>query len=91
VRLMATLADHYLQEMAVSIRKVEVSEQDYKSVIDEYQAVHGETVTADYKAASDQRLQQAIGDGAFYRSRATMYATAAVAVQMDEQRQRGAL
>lgn len=88
---MATLVDHYLQEMAVSIRKVEVSEQDYKSVIDEYQASHGETVTADYLAADDPRLRTAVGDGAYYRSRATMYATAAVAAQMDEQRQRGAL
>jgi hypothetical protein len=91
VRLMATLVDHYLQEMAVSIRKVEESEEMYRDVVAQYHASFDRTVTADYKAASDLRLQQAIGDGAFYRSRATMYATAAVAVQMDEQRQRGAL
>lgn len=88
---MATLVDHYLQEMAESIVKVEESERIYRDVVALYQYAYGETVTADYKAADDPRLRQAVGDGAFYRSRATMYATAAVAVQLDEQRKRGAL
>lgn len=85
-----SIVNHYLREMVGSIRDVEKSEQVYRDVVAEWQEKCGRTVTADYKAADDPRLRQAIGDGAFYRSRATMYATAAVAVQMDEQRQRGA-
>lgn len=83
--------DHYLTEMHASIAQAEQSEHTYAAVVDCYADKYGPGVTADFKAASDPRLQKAIGDGVYYRDRATMYATAAVAAQMDEQRQRGAL
>jgi hypothetical protein len=88
---MASLIDHYLQEMAVSVVDAEESERVYREVRDEYYASFDHTVTAEFKAATDPRLQKAIGDGQYFRARATMYATAAVAVQLDEQRKRGAL
>jgi hypothetical protein len=78
---------HYLTEMLVSISEVEQSERTYRALVDCYEEKYGEGTTADFKAASDPRLQKAVGDGAFFRSRATMYACAATAVMLDEQRQ----
>lgn len=90
MKVMATLVDHYLQEMAESIVEVEESEAAYRAIVARHHAEFGPGILAEQKAATHPALLQAIGDGAYYRSRATMYATAAVAVQMDEQRQRGA-
>lgn len=86
MKRMASLLDHYLQEMAESIVKVEKSEETFRAVVAGYEHAHGPGVVADYKAADDVRLRTAVGDGAFYRSRASMYASAATALMLDSQR-----
>lgn len=77
--------DHYLWEMADSIARVEKSEADYRTVVRLHDEKYGEGVTSDYKAATHPELQRAVGDGAFYRSRAQMYGTAAIALMLHEQ------
>ena len=82
MKRMATPLDHCLQQMTESIVNAERSEQTYREIVAEYVAACGPGVTADYRAADDPRLRTAIGDGAFYRSKATMYATAATALML---------
>lgn len=89
MKVMASLVDQYIEEMHESIRQVKASERTFAAVVACYQDKYGKTVTADYKAADDPRLRTAVGDGAYYRSRATMYASAATALMLDEQRKRG--
>lgn len=79
------LLDHYLREMADSIQRVEKSEVDYRTVVRLHDERFGEGVTSDYKAATHPELQRAVGDGAFYRSRAQMYSNAAIALILHEQ------
>ena len=91
MKVMATLVDHYLQEMAESIVEVEESEAAYRACVQRHRDEFGPGILAEQKAATHPAVLKAIGDGAFYRSRATMYAAAATAILLDEQRKRGAL
>ena len=85
---MTDIVKHYLAEMIDSIHKVERSEQLYRDTVQRHRdELPVSEIIAEQRAASHPLVQQAIGDGAFYRSRATMYACAATAVMLDEQRQ----
>lgn len=87
MRVMATLLDHYLQEMAESIVKAEKAEASYAAITNAYTEQFGPGVTADYKAADDPLLRQAIGDGSYYRDRGQTYALGAIALILDKQRE----
>jgi hypothetical protein len=81
------IVDHYLSEMIASIVNVEQSEQLYHDTVQRHRdELPYSGIIAEQRAASHPLVQQAIGDGAFYRSRATMCATAAVAAMLDAQR-----
>lgn len=87
MKVMASLTDHYLQQMAESIVASEESEQLYRDTVQRHRdELKVSPIIAEQRAASHPLVQQAIGDGAYYRSRATMYATAAVAAMLDLQR-----
>ena len=89
---MTDIVKHYLAEMIESIYRVEQSEALYRDTVQRHKdELKVPVIIAEQRAASHPLVQQAIGDGAFYRSRATMYACAATAVMLDERRQRGAL
>lgn len=88
MKVMASLLDHYMQEMAESIVKAEKSEQTYKALVACYADTFGPGVTADYKAADDVRLQTAISDGAYYRDRSQTYALGAIALMLHEQQEK---
>jgi hypothetical protein len=81
----ATLLDHYLWHMADSIAKVEDSEDVYAAVVQAHHDKFGAGVIADQKAATHPDLQQAVGDGGFYRDRAQTYALGAIALMLHEQ------
>lgn len=81
------LLDHYMYEMADSIRRSEATEHSFKDVVARHQDRFGQTVTADFRAATHPELKQAIGDGAFYRDRAKTYGIAALAL-MEHRKQR---
>jgi hypothetical protein len=81
------MIDRYVWRACEAISNAEQSEVAYKSITGEYEAKHGPGVTADYAAADDPRLRQAIGDGSWYRSKAQTYALGAIALMLHEQRQ----
>lgn len=70
--------DHFLAEHAKSLRKFEAAERRYDAVTAAYRDKHGDTVTADYRAATDPRLKQAIADCAYYRDRSMLYGISAL-------------
>lgn len=86
MKVMATLLDHYMEEMAQSIAYVESSEGRYAGVVQAYKAKFGDNVIAEQRAASHPDLLQAIGDGSYYRDRAQTYALGAIALMLHEQR-----
>ena len=77
-----SLLNHYMWSMAKCITGFENTETIYKAVVKEYEAKHGPGVTADYAAADDPRLRQAIGDGGWYRDKAQTYALGAIALML---------
>lgn len=85
MKVMASLLDHYMQEMAQSIAYVESSEGRYSAVVQAYKDKFGDNVIAEQRAATHPDLQQAVGDGSYYRDRAQTYALGAIALMLHEQ------
>jgi hypothetical protein len=81
------MIDRYVFRACEAIHNAEKTEVTYKNITEEYETKHGKGVTADYAAADDPRLRQAIGDGAWYRDKARTYALGAIALMLHEQRQ----
>lgn len=78
LRQRARALDHFLTRHAESLRKFEAAEKRFNDITAAYRAKHGDTVEADFNAANDSRLRQAMADCAYYRDRAQLYATSAL-------------
>lgn len=88
MKVMATLLDHYLQEMAGNIHAFEQTEVVYKRVVDAHvEQYPASRIIAEQRAATHPEVQQAIGDGAWHRDKAKVYALGAIALMLHEQRQ----
>jgi hypothetical protein len=65
--------DHLIREHRAALTAVEKSERTYAGLVAAYQEKYGETVTADFKAADDPRLKQAIADGQYFDRKVLRY------------------
>lgn len=79
------LLNHYLRGMATSIKAWEESEGVYAAVVAAYKAKYPRSeILAEQRAATHPDLRTAVGDGAFYRDRASTYGLAAIALMLHE-------
>lgn len=87
MKVMASLLDHYLQEMAGNVLAMEQTEVVYKRVVDAHiEQYPASRIIAEQRAATHPDVQQAVGDGAWYRDKAKVYALGAIALMLHEQR-----
>lgn len=69
-------ADHALNELSVSLDKFSQAEIQFTWTRERYVAKYGDTTDTQFALDKDLEYRQAIADCAYYRDRATMFATA---------------
>lgn len=73
-----------IREHAAALAAVEKSERTYAGLVAAYQERYGRTVTADFKAADDVRLKQAIADGQYYDRKVLRYGVSIIVEVLTE-------
>ena len=72
----AEVIGRLLREHRSALAAVEQAERTYAAVVAGYREKFGDTVTADFKAKDDVRLQQALADAAWKDRQALRYGIA---------------